>query len=344
MDPITLAALGSTALSSIFGGISENNASNINWAINEANRRDQNKWRQQGMDYAEKVSGEQKLGSTNAAGDRTYFKPGVGWVTELGSRNRALLSQFYGKELPERQSQFARGATRSRAEDDLANQLLKQFQGVRKGNTRDVENMLFEASTRGINENTNAAMESAMRSGLRGGSSNLGKIAGKINAAGAAQRSNAGRDARLNAMDYVDQKYNQERGAASQLYNLFASRAGQDLGASYDPTGAESGANSQMGQNAQLAAQGNSIGANAIGRNGGLFQPYEANNALANALGGIGASLGGAGSNMQAQKGRDDTNALLQQYISGGGQFNLANGGFGMASIADRSRLSGGAF
>jgi hypothetical protein len=342
MDPITIAALGSTALSSIFGGLSENQASNINWAINEANRRDQNKWRQQGMDYAENIRGEQKLGSTNAAGDRTYFKPGVGWVTELGSRNRELLNYFFGTELPERRSQFARGAQRSRTESDVADQLLRQFQSVMKENPRDAEQMLFEAATRGINENTAAAMGSAMTAGLRSGSSNVGRIAGEIQRAAGKTMANAGKDARLQALDYVGQKYNQQRGAASQLYNLFASRAGQDIGSSYDPTGREAAANAQTGQMASLAAQGNSIGASAIGRNGGLYQPFEANNAIGNALGGVGASLGGAGANMQAQQGRDETNELLKQYISNGGNINLAAGGLGAPTIADRVRMMGG--
>lgn len=346
MDPLTIAALGGTALSSIFGAMSENQASNLNWAINEANRRDQNKWRQEGMDYAKQIRGEEQLGSTNAAGDRTYFKPGVGWVTDLGGRNRQLLQHFYGTELPERQSQFARGAERSRAESDIANQLLQQFQQIRKESPRDIEDMLYEAATRGISDSTRDATGAAVSRAMRSGSSNIGKIVDRINQAASKQRANAGKDARIQALDYADQKYNSQRGAASQLYNLFASRAGQDIGMSYDPSGQETAANAMTAQNMQNAQQGNSIGANAIARNGGLFQPFEANNALANAFGGVGAAFGGAGANMNAQKGRDETNELLKSYISAGGQLNLGTGGIASGgSVADRVRiLGGGAF
>lgn len=346
MDPISIAALGGTALSSIFGALSENQASALNWAINQANRRDQNKWRQEAMDYAKQIRGEEQLGSTNAAGDRTYFKPGVGWVTELGGRNRALLNQFYGVELPERQSQFARGAERSRTESDVADQLLKQFQGVTRGDPRVIESMLYEASTRGIDDATRDATGAAVSRAMRSGSSNVGKLMDKISQAAMKQRSNAGKDARIQAMDYTDQKYNQERNALTQLYNLFASRAGQDIGMSYDPSGAERSANAQLTTNMQNAQQGASIGANAVGQQGGLYAPYQANNALGNMFGGVGAAFGGYADRSSAAASRDETNDLLRSFITHGGTYDLGAGGIGAGgSIADRVRtLGGGAF
>lgn len=341
MDPLTIAMLGGTALSSIFGGMAESSANKTNFAINQLNRQDRNRERQDALIYADKVNREQKLGGTNAAGDHSYFKPGVGWVTDLGSRNQGIQDYFYGTELPERRAQFSRGTARSRAEDDQANQLLKEFQGVQKDNPADIEAMLYEASTRGIGENTNDALESSLRQALRSGSSNAGNIAGKINAAGAKQRGNAAKDAKLQALDYVDDRYNQRRATSSQLYNMFASRAGQDVGSSLDPSQGEGGANALLGQFAGMSGQGNSIGANAVNKQGGSLGYVEPDNGLANAIGGFSASLGAAGDHMDGIAQRDNTNALLQQYITGGGQLNLSNGGL-LDAITQRTRSSGG--
>lgn len=341
MDPLTIAMLGGTALSSIFGGLAEDSASKQNWAINQQNRRDRNRERSEGMAYADKIRAEQQLGGTNAAGDRSYFKPGVGWVTELSGRSQGLQDYFYGNELPERRAQFERGATRSRAEDDQANQLLAEFQGIQRDNPADIEAMLYEAATRGIGENTNDALESALRQALRAGSSNSGDIAAKINAAGAKQRGNAAKDAKLQSLDYVDDRYNSRRGASSQLYNLFASRAGRDIGSSLDPSQNEAGANALLGQFAGLSGQGNGIGASAIAKPGGSLDYVEPNNGLANAIGGVAASAGAAGDRMGSMAQRDSTNQLLRDYITGGGQLSLNSGGM-FDAIGSRTRTGGG--
>lgn len=343
MDPLTIAMLGGTALSSIFGGMAESSANKTNWAINERNLRARNREREEGIRYADKIRTEQHLGGTNAAGDRSYFKPGVGWVTELGSKSQGLQDYFYGTELPERRSQFMRGAQRSRQEDDQANRLLDEFQNIERDNPADIEAMLYEASTRGIGENTNDALESALRQAIRAGSSNTGDIAAKINSAGAKQRGYAAKDAKLQSMDYVDDRFNSRRGSTSQLYNMFASRAGQDIGSSLDPSQNEAGANALLGQFAGMSGQGNSIGANAIAKSGGSLDYIEPDMGLANALGGVSASLGAGADNMNGTAQRNATNKLLQDYVTSGGQLNLSYGGI-MEPISSRITKTGGIF
>ncbi|MBU2051501.1 MAG: hypothetical protein KKH61_21330 [Gammaproteobacteria bacterium] len=341
MDPITIAMLGGTALSSIFGGMAESSANKTNWAINQLNRQDRNRERNENIAYADKLDQDSKRGGYNAAGDRTYYDPVKGWVTDLGARNQGLQDYFYGTELPERRAQFRRGTDRSRAEDDQANQLLEEFQGVQRENPADIEAMLYEASTRGIGENTNDALESALRQALRSGSSNAGDIAAKINEAGAKQRGYAAKDAKLQSMDYVEDRYDKDRTDASQLYNLFASRAGQDVGTSYDPSSDMAGANALLGQFTGLSGQSNGIGANARGQQGGSLNFVNADNGLANAIGGVTAAVGGAGDRMDGINQRNSTNALLQQYITNGGQFDMSSGGI-FNDLAGRVRTTGG--
>ena len=44
-----------------------------------------------------------KLGTTDAQGNRTYFKPGVGWVTELAEGQRELSDLYSAEELAQLQ-------------------------------------------------------------------------------------------------------------------------------------------------------------------------------------------------------------------------------------------------
>lgn len=341
MDPTALISGGGSILSAILAAQAEHEKNQNDWAINWYNARQRDKERGEGMDYAEKLRGEQKLGGTNAAGDRTYYKEGVGWVTDPSSRTQQLLDYFYGNELPARRSQFERGDERSRVDDDMATQLLTELQGLQRDNPADIENMLYEASTRGIGEQTNDTTEAALRSAFRRGATNTGDIAGKISAAGAKQRGNAAKDAKLQALDYVDDRYNSRRDQLSQLYNLFASRSGRDIGSSHDPSSNEGGANALLGQFAGMAQQGNAAGASAISRPGGTLDRVDADNSLANMFGGISAGFQGIGDRISADKSRTEMNDLLKSYISGGGQLNLNQGGL-FNTIADRVRMGNG--
>lgn len=343
MDPTALIGGGASILSAILAAQAEHEKVQNDWLVNWYNTRHRDQERQDAIRYADELRGEQKLGGTNAAGDRTYYKEGVGWVTDLGSRNQDLLNYFYGNELPARRSQFERGDSRSRADDDMATQMLQELQGVERDNPTDVENMLYEASTRGIGDQVNDATETALRSAFRRGATNTGDIAGKIAKAGAGQRSSAAKDAKLQALDFVDDRYNSRRNQLSQLYNLFAGRAGRDIGSSYDPSSDESGANALLGQFAGLASQGNATGANAVSKQGGTLGTVDADNSLANMFGGAGAGITGIGDRLSADRSRNDMSELLKSYISGGGRIDLGQGGL-FDTIAQRSRIGGGTF
>lgn len=346
MDPITLSLLiggGLQGLSSVFGAFAQNDANQTNFAINQLNRRDRNRERQEAMRFAEQIMADQKLGATNAAGDRSYFKEGVGWVTEPGSRTQELLDYFYGTELPERRSQFNRGAERSRTESDVADQYLDELLRIERDDPAAIEAQLFEAATRGIGDATNDAMEAAMRSAIRSGNSNAGRIAAQISEAGAKQRGYAAKDAKLQAGDYVEDRFNSRRGAASQLYNLFASRAGQDIGMSLDPSAQESGANALLSQFAALAQQGSGIGANAVNKQGGSLAPVDPNYGFANMFASLGNTVSGVGDRLGSMQERNANTDLLRQFITGGGALDLSRGGI-FDSIASRVARTGGTF
>lgn len=325
----------------IAGAQAETKTAATNWAINEANRRDRNKERQQTIDEAQKTKDEQHLGSTNAAGDSTHFVKGKGWVTDLGPLTQDIQDNFYSNELPAREAAFNRNDERSRQENDVANALLNEFRRVQKVDPTDTENQLFAAATRGIGENTRDVAETAARAGLRSGSSNTGKMLGDIFKQGAAARSNAAMDAKLQAGDYANQQYQSQRSNLGQLYQLFAGRAGQDLGLSIDPNVSAGGANDLMSQASQLSANSSGQLVNATGKQGGSYDYIEPNMGPANALGAVGASLTGLGDRLGGQSQQSSMQDMLMKYMTAGGQLDPNRGAL-FGAISDRVRTSGG--
>lgn len=334
-----LAGAGGSIGAALLGGEAQSEATQYNWMANMYNLRQRKAERQQSMDYANELRAEQKLGSTDASGNRTYYKEGEGWVTELSDDQQALSDRFYNQELPERQGQFDRKAEASRTNHDMAGSLLEQFNRVYKENPAEVEAMLYEVATRGIGEASNDTTEAAMRQAARTGNSGIDKIMSGISKANMEARGNARMQAKLQAGDYSDQKYNQQRGQLGSLYQMFAQQAGQDIGASYDPSGASSEANGLMRFFAQNAQQGNAQGLSAVQMNGGSLQDIEPDLGAANAMGAIGASLSGLGDRAGAIGDKNQQNALLMQYMNMGGDINASQGGF-FGSINDRLAAS----
>lgn len=307
MDPFTLAAIiggGSGILSSIFGGMSESQNAALARAMQEQERADA------------------KLGQTDARGNRTRFVEGKGWVTEFGPTDAALEAYFLNQELPARQDQFRRADQSSRREFDQSNALLDEFQRIQREDPAAIEDLLFSSASRGIGENTQNSLETAMRSIMRSGSTSGGKVTGRIQEAANKGLADAAIDSKLKSLDYVDNKFNTERGNTSSLYNLFANRARADL----MPT-----------TSANTPSTTSSVGSNS-----GLYQAVE-DNGLANALGGIGSALSGSLNTLGSQQQNASTNALLQSFISGGGQMPFSSGGI-FGSIADRSKARGSVF
>lgn len=317
MDPFTIAALvggAGSVLSSIFGGAAEHEANQTNRKIAEQN-----------YQLALQQYKDQLLGGIDAQGNRTHFIDGVGWVTNYGPGSQAAYDYYLSHELPALQSQFQRNDVANRAQSDEANALLDQFQRIQRGNPADYERMLYAAASRGIGEATNDSLEVTMRNALRSGASNSANIAGNIAKEGQKALGDAALNAKLQALDYTDSKYATERGNTANLYNAFADRARQQLNSASNPgTPASSGLVSNPTAPQQAGVQ--------------------ADTGMANAFGGIGSSLSGIANAFGAQQQQAKTNALLEQYLSQGGNFSTSNGGI-FSSVADRSRNNtGGVF
>lgn len=336
-----LLGAGGSIASALIGADAGDQAAAYNYATNMYNARKQNEQRQQQLDFAKGLVHDQQLGGTDALGNKSHFVPGQGWVTELSPEQQQLYDYFFKQELPERRDQFGRQAERSRQEGDVANQLLDQFTRVQRTSPNDLENELYANATRGANDALGKQTETAMRQSLRTGGGHLDDIMQGLAKASMSQRADARSDARLRAQQIGDTQYNNERGNISNLYNMFAQRAGNPLGASFDPTGIPQDANSLMRFFTQASQQGNSAEANALATPFGKLDYVSPNYSYANAAGAIGQSLAGFGDNMQSQQDKSNMNNLLMQYITHGGQIDMGNGGF-FGSMTDRLAGSGG--
>lgn len=326
---------GGSIISAILGAGAQDDAWQWNYAANMANLRDQKKARQEALDYANDVRDEQHLGATDALGNTTKFVPGQGWVSTLSPEQQQLYDYFFKQELPEKRSQFQRSAVQSRDNADTANALLDQFRRVRKQLPQEAESQLYETATRGIGEGARDVSEAALRQATRTGNSNISGIISKLGAETMKQRGAARTNAALQAEDYVNDKYNSERGGLADLYRMFLGASQNGLEASYDPTGIPQQANSLMSLFSQQATQGNSMGYNARTQPVPLRQPIEANTAWANGAGAIGTALGGLGERASSIGQQNDMNDLLKMYITGGGQLDLGGGGL-FGRTADR--------
>lgn len=338
-----LAGAGGSIGAALIGADAQSEATQYNWALNMKNFQLRERERRDAQRQADILRSEQKLGGTDALGNRTYFKEGEGWVTDLDPKQQELYDYFYQQELPERQRQFERSASRSRQDADMAGSLLEQFKRVYKENPAEVEALLYEVGTRGLGEGARETLETAMRQAARTGNSNVGRIIADLGKANMEQRGNARLQAKLQAKDYTDQKYNSERGGLANLYQVFAQRAGNPLGASYDPSNIPTEANGLMRFFTQNAQQGNGQAFQSAGMKGGTYDYIEPDLAYANAAGAIGASLSGLGERAGAYFDKRSNNNLMRSYMSAGGQFDMAGGGQ-YGKVADRLNVNGGLY
>lgn len=337
-----IGGLGSVA-GSVIGGQAQSQATQYNWAANERNLQARERERDEARQYAEQLRREDKLGSTDALGNRQRFVEGRGWVTDVAPEIQQLLDHMFGSELPERQAQFMRRADQSRDADDLLSTLMDEFRRIQRGNPVDAERELYAASTRGIDDATESALRVAMRDSLRSGSSNAGQIASAIGRQGMNSRAAAGQQAHLEARDYTDNRYAGQRGQQQALMQAMAAMAGADLGMSYDPTGMANTATQQQNVAAQRGGASDAAGLQAVMMQGGTLNPIQPDYGMANAIMGATSGLTGAADRVAGASGQRRAEDMLMQYITAGGQFDMTRGGL-YGAMADRVRPGAGLF
>lgn len=303
MFPALLGALG-TIGGGIAGMFAQDDANETNWNIALMNYYQREKERREQIKMANEIRDEQKLGGTDAQGNNTKFVRGKGWVTTLSPQQKLMQAlqnreqeQVLTNDLPMKRAQLDKNRERQSAEGHQADALLRQFRrnSMNSESPQALEALLYNAKSRGVNEAADKSIGTAMRSTIRSGSSNGGKLAAAINKQRSAALGDASEDARMASYDLADNMKQKKLSNGGNLYNMFATRASAMPGVSYAPQNIDGSADNLLQMFMQNAQQGSGQAFQAAGKQGGTFDfKMDPNYGLANTL------VNGGGALMQA--------------------------------------------
>lgn len=246
MDPISLALMGGTMLSSVFGGMAANDAAQTNANISLMNYYEQQVANQRARQEAARQQSEAKLGTTDAAGNRTYFVPGVGWVTDLSDTQQEIQNASEDEML----RQLSQGARDERVqerandrrnrEDTAATEADREFRAARRPDEGQLRQLFLARGAETRNRSADRAGDRLARQNIRAGGRNAASlIQGARATADADAARRAGVDAELAARGTADQEFNNERSQANSLYDYFRKMSTSGTGNSqvFQPSG-----------------------------------------------------------------------------------------------------------
>ena len=330
-----LLGAGASIYGAKLGADASNNAAAYNHQIDMLNYIQRERERFDSINQARKADTENKLGTTDAQGNRSYFKPGVGWVTELADDQQALQELYEREEteqlnndLQKQRGVFNDNIERQGDENVLADALLREFTGHVRDDPRNIEGMMNNASVKGITEGFDSALEDAMRAAIRTGASNSGYVAADVGRERAAALEQAFMQNKINSRQMVQDEHASARSNSANLYNMMATRASALPGVGYNPRNIEgqtAGAQAQAAQRA-LATGGNLM--NAFAKQGGVMPRIDPNYGAANAWASSGNVLAGLGERMQAANQRKQGFSALDNFVRTGKMVDQSSGQF----------------
>lgn len=256
--PMMLAAAGIGAggniISGLLGNSAQQQANEQNYQIALMNYYAQEQARRESQYEASRQDRESKLGTTDAQGNRTYFKPGVGWVSEL-SGEQSELSDLYREEelagmqdLKAKRGQMYKNLARQGREENTAGGLMEAMMRNYRGDPSQAVGRRNRMTAEAANEGMDTAMSAAMVDALRTGTGGQAKIASQFGR----EKYDALRKAFLEnaegAQEAEDTRFIGEQGNLANLYNAFATRASAMPDAAYNPRNLEGATAAQLGQ------------------------------------------------------------------------------------------------
>lgn len=305
-------------------------ATRANMDFNYANMAMRERERQEAIAMAKKLRAEQKLGFTDARGMRTQFVPGKGWVSTPSDTMKRLFElqeaeqmNVLTKDLPMARAIRERNYRRGLGEEGIADTYRRKLANLEATPARSdaaYANDLYTAQTTGLRDASREAGKKMFQQLFRtGDNSNIDRVASALQDSTNRAYSNAALQSRLMSRGMGLKEKNEQRMPLANLYNLFATRAGQGSEANYKPTDPLAG--DKMGDAARNSLIAGQDLTKMFAMKGGEFDYVQPNLGYGNALAGLGSSISSAFGAMGA-KGRYDNRA------GGGGQVS----GFGPSS------------
>lgn len=312
-----LGAAGSIA-GSFMSASAQDEANKTNRMINMMNFMLRQQERQDAIEQANENRTMTREGTTDASGNTTRYIPGQGWVSNLSLRGRTLKDaqdaeqgHVLARDVPARRSQMFRNLQRQLGEGEMADRYQRELEDVRVDPIRLEQEMMARAE-RGNNNEYDALTKSAMRSAVRTGSSNTGRILADLGKARAASSSAAMAGIPVQARQQASAMEGQQKQQLTNLYNTFATRAGQMPGVSYQAQNLTSAPDAMLARDSGRGdAAGNTL-VNALARNGGSMDYVTPNDGLGQALSVTGQSLGATAN---AFTGQDEKDRVYKSYL-----------------------------
>jgi hypothetical protein len=226
-------------------------------------------------------------------------------------------------DLPQRRAVQDRNYTRGLQDEGTADSLRRMFVNAASPGKSDegYANDLYQAQVMGLREASQDAGRRAWTQALRTGqNSNFDEIASGMQRENNRSYANAALQSKLLARGVGEKERQANMGAMANLYNMFASRAGQEPQINYRPQPIDTQGTLTQSMAGDLNT-GNQATA-AYGKKGGELDYIQPLTGFGNAVAGLGSSLGGTFNKMAAQGAYQGNN---QQ---GGGIGGFGSGGY----------------
>jgi hypothetical protein len=254
---------GGSIFSGILGSNAQQDAADQNYAIALMNYYQRQSEHDDSVTEARRQEGKSDLGTTDAQGNRSYFKPGVGWVTEMSDKSKKMQDLYENEEwqqlvqdLPAKRQKMFENIARQRGEGGYADAILQAMQRSYREDPSEIVGRRNRMSAEGITEGMDKTLNTAMRDAMRTGNTGAGKIASQIGREKSSMLRKAFMENEEGARGESENRFMTNLGNLGNLYNTFATRASGEVPASYNPRNLEGQANEQLsgsrsaGQNA----------------------------------------------------------------------------------------------
>ena len=325
-----LAGAGASLAGGIMNAETQDETNQLNWAINIMNMQQRERERQEAIAMALKVRAEQKLGTTDIRGTRTHFVPGKGWVVEgapavleMQALQDAEQKKVLQHDLPMRRNVMDRNYSRGIEEEALADTFKRQLQNTYTPSDTELEGDLYNAQAMGIREASGDAGRRVFTQAMRTGqNSNFDDIAASMMRENNAAYAKAALNSKLAARGSGQAVADNRRKNLSNLYNLFATRAGQLPETNYKPQSIDTKGTLDPAQAGLLSAGNAATGM--FAKKGGELDYTQANMGWGNAVASGGAALA------SALRGAGGSRGGVQGFgSSSGGDSDIYTGGEG---------------
>jgi len=289
---------------SLAGGImqaeAQDDANQMNWAVNVMNYQQRERERAEQIAMANKLRAEQKLGSTDIMGTRVKFVPGQGWVTTGTPQTQALIDaqrneqmKQLNTDLPMARKVRERNYVRGIEDEGMADTFRRQLANTYTPSDKPFEQDLLNAQLAGLRESQQDAGRRAFTQMFRtADNSRSGDIAAALSREGGKAYTNAALQAKLLARGSGIKEADTRRNQIANLYNLFATRASQGTDVNFKPTNIDNSA--QLNSAAQGGLTTGSLAVQSAGKEGGTLDYVKPNLGYGNAVAGAGSALASA--------------------------------------------------